>query len=136
MGLHAVATAVESRLATLWDRCEVRGLNADTSTPAEGGAFLVVQYPVVSSAQITFGTPGSNVWRDEGAFRLALYIRRGDGTDVGLQWIDELSALFRGKFFDGVRTFAPSPSVIDDRNDEDGYFLLATAVPFEHDFFG
>ncbi|WCS27790.1 phage tail terminator-like protein [Methylobacterium sp. NMS14P] len=136
MGLSVVAKAVEDLLAASWDKCEVRGLNGDTGTPIGGDAFLVVQYPVVRSERISFGSPGNNIYRDEGAFRLVLNIRRGDGIAEGLKWIDELSALFRGKTFDGVRTFAPSPSVIDDRNDEDGYFLLTTAVPFEHDYLG
>jgi len=134
MALSAVSAAIEARLADNWTRCPVRGLNAlDAEPPADNSAFIEVQYPVATSDQISMGAPGANVWRDEGAFRILLTIESGSGVTQALAWVDELAALFRGKVFDGVRTFAPTQPVLDDRNDAGGWFTLSFAVPYEHD---
>ena len=137
MALSAVSAAVEARLAANWTRTPVRGLNESSGdTPTGSGPFLVVQYPVAQAEQITFGTPGSNVYRDSGAIRFVLNVRRGKGVIEPLTWIDELAALFRGKTFGGVRTYAPSQPVIDDRNEDGPYFALSFSVPFDHDVIG
>lgn len=136
MARKAVMDAVAARLVG-WDRCPVRGLNAqDGLTPKDGGAFLVAQYPLANERQITFGAPGSNIWRETGAIRLVLNVRKKIGIEEPAAWADELAALFRGKTFDGVRTFAPSSPAIDDRNEEGTYFTLSIAVPYEHDLLG
>ncbi len=135
MALSVVCAAVEARLAAHWTRCPVRGLNArDAEPPADNSPFIEVQYPVSTSEQISTGAPGANVWRDEGAFRILLTVESGAGVKQALAWIDELAALFRGKVFDGVRTFAPSQPVLDDRNRAGGWFTLSFAVAYEHDF--
>ncbi|XYD07429.1 hypothetical protein R1A27_20175 [Methylobacterium sp. NMS12] len=137
MGLAAVDAAVTARLAALWTRCPVRTINGtDGDVPKKPAAFLSVEYPVMRSAQISFGSPGANVYRDDGAIRFVLSAVAGKGIKDPLVWIDELAALVRGKTFGGVKTFAPSPPVIDDQNDNGGYFLLTFAVPFEHDYLG
>lgn len=137
MGLSAILAAVSDRLAAEWTRCPVREPNAkNRNTPEADEPFVEVQYPVMISAGISIGEPGSNLYRDEGAIRLVLNVVRGKGIVEAAVWIDELRDLFRGKIFDGVRTFAPSPPVIDDRNDDGRYYLLSFAVPFEHDYLG
>ncbi|WP_342152320.1 phage tail terminator-like protein [Methylorubrum sp. SB2] len=138
MALSAVSAAVEGRLKA-WSgaqpgRPPVRGLNTqDAETPADNSAYLEVHYPVSTSEQISMGAPGANVWRDEGAFRVLLNVESGSGVVGALALVDEIAALFRGKNFDGVRCFAPSQPVIDDRNDAGGWFTLSFAVPYEHD---
>ena len=137
MGLAAVHAAVSARLEVGWHRCPVVPLNAAQSeTPANGSAFLAVQYPVLRQDQISTGAPGSNVFRTEGVLRLVLNVESGAGLNDALAWSDELVALFRAKQFDGVRTFAPSPPAIDDRNRSGNYFTCAVAVPFEFDELG
>lgn len=138
MALSAVAAAFAARLQANWTRCPVRELGSlDGDTPDDAGTFIVMQFPVSNSEQISFGSPGSNVYRDEGAFRLVLVCERAPGfLPVALQWIDELAALFRGKTFDGVRTYAPSQPVIDDRNEDGPYYRLSFSVPYEHDTLG
>ena len=136
MSLAAISAAVEARLAEHWRRCPIRGLNeASGNTPLDSKPYLEIQFPVSTSEQISTGTPGRNVWRTEGAIRFVLNIRRGKGVKEGAAWVDELAALFRGKVFDGVRTFAPSMPILDDRNDDGLWFALSFAVPFEFDLF-
>lgn len=139
MSLSAVDAAVRARLAT-WPNVgevEVRVLNdIRGDTPPGNTPFLVIQYPVATASQITFGAPGLNFWRDEGAIRFVLNVETGSGANQALAWMEEIAALFRGKTLDGVRTYAPTSPVIDDRNDEAGWFKLSFSVPFDHDVIG
>lgn len=139
MALSAVSAAVKAQLAN-WPNIsavEVRDANdGKGDTPPGNTPFLVIQYPVATAAQLTFGSPGSNHWRDEGAIRFVLNIETGSGANQALAWMEEIAALFRGKNFDGVRTYAPTSPVVDDRNDEAGWFKLSFSVPYDHDVVG
>lgn len=136
MAKLAVVLAVEKILADHWTRCPIPEANGNGSTPAGGTAFLQVQYPYSTSERITFGAPGANTHREEGAFRILLHVERGSGTLTGLQWADELETLFLSKHFDGVQTFTPSSANSDDSNENGQYYTFAVAVPYRFDFIG
>ena len=136
MALKLVVDAVEARLAAGWSRCPVVSVNLNKKPPPDGSAHLVVQYPAASSRPISIGAPGANIYREEGAFRILVNMPKGDGQEQGLQWADELAALFRGRRFGGVETFAPSSPALDDRNDAGNFFQLSIAVPYEADVIG
>jgi len=136
MASEAVVNAVAARLAANWNKVPLVGVNLNESAPADGSPFIVVQYPIANEEQISVGSPGANIWREEGVFRLVIHAERGGGVAQGLQWADELRTLFRGKHFDGVETFAPSPPAIDDSNDIGNYFQLSVAVPYQFDRIG
>ncbi|MDR7036112.1 hypothetical protein J2X36_000848 [Methylobacterium sp. BE186] len=136
MPLKLVVDAVEARLADGWDKCPIYGINKQGETPKGGDPFVQVSYPVANGEQLTVGAPGENIWRETGTFRLVINSRRGRGVIEGLTWADELAALFRGKDFGGVQTFAPSSPVIDDRNEEGMYFVLSLSVPYQADIIG
>ncbi|WP_029002724.1 phage tail terminator-like protein [Azorhizobium doebereinerae] len=136
MASGAVKAAVRARLADNWTRCEVFYPNGpEAEVPTGGTEFLSVQFPVSSEKQITVGTPGDNVFREEGGIRFVLSIPRDAGTEEYDPWMDELAALFRGKQFGVVTTYAPSSAVLDDRNADGAYFKLAIAVPYYADLF-
>lgn len=133
-----VVAAVKAQLST-WSslaECPLSGENKGRLTPNSGGAFLSVQFPFSSSERITFGSPGSNLYREEGAFRLLVHVERGSGDEQGREWGAELETLFIGKQFDGVETFTPQSAESDDENDNGQYFVYAVAVPYRFDFFG
>lgn len=138
MPSKAVADAVEARLGATWTAADatvlpVFGLDQAGETPGDGSPFLTVQYPVASAQQISIGTPGAQLWREEGVIRFVIAMRSGGGVAQGLQWAAELAALFRGKQFDHVSTYAPTSPILDDRNDDGAYFLLAFVVPYYFD---
>lgn len=139
MAKLAVVTAVEARLAAAWTLCPIIGGLSDDDRPASTDGtvtpFIAIQYPVANAEQLTLGAPGANFWREEGAFRIVIHVARGAGA-TGLAWADEVAALYRGKNFDGVQTFAPSSPAIDDRNDDGLYLRLSFAVPYWHDYVG
>jgi len=136
MASAAVMSAVRARLGDVWSRTPVAYPNESFQTPADGSPFLAVQYPVATETQITVGAPGDNVFREEGAIRFVLQIPRGRGVDEFTGWLDELRSAFRQKQFGVVTTWAPSPAILDDRNDDGTYWALSSAVPYKADLFG
>lgn len=134
MASKPVVDAVEARAAAGWDKCPIFGINTNADPPTDGSPFLVFQYLLPESRQLTVGAPGANVWREEGVIRIAIHARRGEGAAKALEWADELAALFRGKDFGGVQTFAPSPA--SDGFVEGNYYVTAIAVPYQFDFVG
>lgn len=136
MARSEVVNAVRDRLTAHWTRTGVFDENSEGSTPADGSHYLDVQFPYSTNERITFGDPGNNVYREEGGFRLLLNMPRGSGGDTGRQWADELAALFRGKHFDGVETFAPDTASSDDANENGNYFTYAVVVPYRFDYLG
>ena len=136
MARQAVCDAVERHLSDSWSRAAIFGENVEGLTPEDGTPFVVIQYPFVTSRQISMGAPGSNVWRDDGAFRVVIHVERGSGTKMGREWADEIAALFRGKDLGVIQTWAPTAPVTNDRNAEATYFVLSFSVPYSHDYFG
>lgn len=148
MALKAVIDAFDARLAALWPsppNSEVVSGQPNPTIytpdkfedwPNDGGAFIALQFPVVSSERITTGSPGNNVFRETGGARFVINTMRGAGITDGLQWADALAALFRGKSFDGVQTQAPSSTFLDDSNDQGLYFQMSFVVPYTYDFYG
>lgn len=133
MASPSVVTAFETVLADEWTRCPIIPENAQSQTPVDGTPFLMVQFPFVTREQITFGTPGSNVFREEGAARMVLNIERGAGLIEGRQWAEELVAMFSGRDIGSVIIRDIDGPVTDDRNEDGNYFRLALAFGYQAD---
>lgn len=133
MPSKAVYDAVKARLDANWSALPVTFPDTAQETPDDASPYVVVQFPISSSEQMSIGAPGANVWRETGAIRFVINSSRGAGLTDGLQWADDLAALFRGKIFDGVRTYAPGSPVIDDRGDMGNYQQLSFAVEYDFD---
>ena len=138
--LH-VMDAVETRLDLGFsdiDACPRHEQNIGGATPGDSTPFLVIEYPVSRSQQMSVGAPGQNVWREEGAFRVVVAVPAGTGTRQAMVWLDEIAALYRGLTFDGVTCWGPSsPTPCDEDDNEDGaYFKMSIAVPYWADIVG
>lgn len=133
MASLAVITAVKARLAASSITTPVKHPNADFSTPADGSAFIAVQYPVAAEAQATFGAPGNNVFREEGVIRFVINIPTGADLEVAATIAEALRTLFRSARFAGVRCYAPTSLVFNDSNDEGAYSRASIAVPYDFD---
>jgi hypothetical protein len=128
-----VVTAVRARLEANFSAAPIWVENGDTSVPDDLSPYVTLQFPYNNTEQASAGDPGNNKWREEGAFRIVIHVARGWGTDDARQWADEIATLFRGQTFAGVRCWAPTSPVTDDRNDADSYFKLSFAVPYTFD---
>jgi uncharacterized protein DUF4128 len=130
-----VIDAVTARLKAGFSACPVLDQDTTPQGPADGSTYLVLQFPVAREDQITIGAPGNNVWRESGAFRLVMSVRTGDPLSQANIWLDQARALFRGKQFSGVTTFAPSPAVQADPEFIGGARVeLSSSVPYQSDF--
>lgn len=136
----AVMSAIGGLIAANWTHTPIIEPNMAGNLPADGSAFLTVQYPVASEEMLTLGAPGANFWRESGGARVVLSIPSGKGVNqVGAPWMDRLDALraaLRGKNTNGVITWEPSPVTFDDRSDDGAYFELTFAIEFQFDVIG
>lgn len=137
MARQSVIDAVTARLKANFTLCPILDQDTASQPPADGSPFMTLQFPVANEEQITIGAPGNNVWRESGAFRLVISVRNGDPLSQANTWLDQARALFRGKQFAGVTTFAPSPSVEADQQFVigGGRVELSSAVPYQSDLF-
>jgi hypothetical protein len=135
MAGKAVEDAVAARLAASWTATAIVEDDTTGQGPADGSPYVTIEYPVAREDQITIGAPGNNVFRESGAFRIKLVSPTGQGLDQALAWIDQLRAIFRGKQFSGVTTYAPSPGAVDNSNYVAGKFIVSSAVPYQFDLF-
>lgn len=130
-----VVDAVAARLSANWTATAIVLDDTADQGPGDGSPYITVQYPTSQENQITIGAPGSNVFRETGVLRIVLSSSTGTGIDQPLIWIDQLRAIFRGKQFSGVTTFAPSPGVENNSNYVAGRFVMSFAVPYQFDLF-
>lgn len=136
MARQTVIDAVKARLAALFNGCPVLDQDTTPHGSADGSLYMVLQFPVANERQITIGAPGNNLWREEGAFRLVLSVRTGDPLDPANTILDQARAIFRGKQFSGVTTFAPSPAVQADPEFAGGQRVeLSSSIPYQSNFF-
>lgn len=132
----AAYDAIAARLGATWASTDgnvlpVLNVNKDGQSPADGGPFLALEFPVTNEKQFTLGAPGSNFWKQECVFIVVINEQRGIGNARARGWADELDALYRGQQFSDVRCFEASGPVINDANDLGNYFQLRIAIRYE-----
>jgi len=135
MAGKAVIDAVTARLQANWTLCAIVLDDTTGQGPGDGSPYVTLEFPVAIENQITIGSPGNNVFRETGAFRIKLVAPTGKGLSQATDWIDQLRAIFRGKQFSGVTTYAPSPGAIDNSNYLGGKFVISSSVPYYSDLF-
>src|ERR1700730_12690409 len=135
MAGKAVVDAVSAQLAANWTLTAIVDDDSSGQGTGDGSPYVTIEYPVSVENQITIGSPGNNVFRESGAFRIKLISPTGTGLSQPLALIDQLRAIFRGKQFSGVTTYAPSPGALDNSNYVAGKFILSSAVPYYVDLF-
>lgn len=135
MAGKVVVDAISARLAANWTLTAIVDDDTTGQGTGDGLPYVTIEYPVSVENQITVGSPGNNVFRESGAFRIKLISPTGQGLSQPLAWIDLLRAIFRGKQFSGVTTYAPSPGAVDNSNYVGGKFIISSSVPYYLDIF-
>lgn len=133
MASKAVMDAVSARLSANWTATAIVDPNTAGEPPADGSAFLTVQYPVANEEHISLGQPGGRLFREEGGIRFVLAVPRGIGVEQALAWMDGLRLAFRAAQFAGVTCQAAPPPAIDDENDQGGMYRLRLVVLYYFD---
>lgn len=135
MASKAVMDAFAARLAANWTDTAIVPADKVGAGPGDGSAYVTLEYPAAKEEQITIGSPGANVFRETGVARIVLNSPSGSGADQPFTRMDQLRALFRGRQFSGVTTFAPSPAIENRSSYQAGRFVLSAAVPYYFDLF-
>jgi hypothetical protein len=133
---NAVKTLVEANPIALYDGSSLKVVWPNDTETSPSGFWLVVQFPFSTEEHVGMAGVGNRGFREEGAIRFMLMVPRNDvEMDYALELCDTIRDLVRAKDFGGVTTFAPSPPVIDDDNDNGTQFVLSMAVPYYYDHF-
>lgn len=133
MASAAAMAAFKARIEGASLAYPVRYPNDAFALPADPARFVAVQYPLAQDRQASFGAPGSNVFRESGVLRLVIHEPVTVGVDAAAAFAETLRVLFRNARFAGVRCYAPSSPVFDDRQVEGNYCRLSIAVPYDFD---
>ena len=135
MAQAAVIEAVEAKLAEAFPDDVIVGVLNGGARPAGNAGFLLVQYPVVNSDQVSIGDPGNNLFRDEGVFSVLVHQPKAKKR-AAVEKAGAVAAVFRGQQFAGVTCFAPQSARFDDDNDRGLYVVASVAVPYHFDYLG
>jgi hypothetical protein len=127
-----VESAFRTRLAGGWTYSRIIDANEGQDTPSDGSAFVLIQYPVVTSSRWALTKRRT----EDGTARIVINIPVDAGLPNWLAKADQLAALFRGdNAKDGhVQYFEPSPPIINDDNEDGNYYSLAVIVPYRYQF--
>lgn len=123
MAKKAVTDAVAARLATNWSETPILALNAATQTPADGGPWVRLEFPVANGTQTTLGRS----YRETGAFRIAVATQILSGLDRSMLYCEQIAAVFRNQKFDGVECKTPT---IREGVDDGSYFMASVVIPY------
>lgn len=128
---------VKSVLAFNWTHTPIRSPLEGDTVPRDLTEFAEITFPYSEETQISIGAPGTNVFRETGAFHFCILIPFGEVITTWLQRVDELrDALRNYRSIDGnFRIYEAPPPVMDDKSDREGYYELSVAVPYELDIY-
>lgn len=126
------AAAIEARLRANWTATPIQTSNVVEDLPEPPAAFIALEFPGGGAEQITIGAPGANLFREDGAFMLHVFVPLGAGAAVARGHADTLAAIFRAQSFDGVRCWAPFPPQ-ESATSDGNYWGLSFGVPYQFD---
>ena len=138
MASLAVMTAVKTLLDANWPQTPVVYPNEQSSVPADGSAFLVVEYPVATEDQAAIGPVGVRLYREVGAVVLTLCAPTGLGINPAASpyaaWLDALRTVFRGISAPPLQTLAVDPIHFDEASERGAYCEMSISIAYYADF--
>lgn len=123
MAKQAAVDAIIARLKTNFTLAPVLDRNAGTQTPADGSAWVRVEFPVANNRPQAL----DREYREDGGFRIVVATALGEGVDVSNAWCEQIATIFRGQKFDGVQCWAPT---IREGVDDGSWFIATVVVPY------
>lgn len=139
MASVAVFDAVMTLLAANWSHTAIVDGSPFSSfdVPSNGAAFAEVTFPFASEQRISFGAPGNNVFRENGAFVFSVMAPVSDDVRDWLLKLDALRDALRGAsaVSGNLRIDEAPPPILDNIEDREIYRVVSIAVPYEFDTF-
>jgi hypothetical protein len=131
MAHKTVEDAVEARLRALWTQCPILTENVEQEAPADGGPYLLLQFPV---SDVRRWAMNSRRYREEGGFRIVIHLPRQTGMARMRDWGEQLRLMFLDVKFDGINCRVPTDPFTDDDSSEGRYFHGSIVVPYDFNF--
>ena len=129
-------TLIEELIRDNWVYCDdIRAFDFDSEpeVPATVKAFAEITFPVdADETQKSWGSPGNNVYREEGGFRFRVFVPRVEDLRTWVQRMDELRDVLR-TYRDnpnGLRIHEVPPASITSRSEIKGYRELSIGVDY------
>lgn len=140
MARLAVMTAFRARLAANWDTSKalIIEANEEGQIPLQPVPWIMLQFPTALEEPKSVGSPGSNVYREDGAARIVIAVPRGRSTVIAETLADELATMFRAvppSAMDGVETFGVNGPHEADINDDGRNYAVSISIAYTHDIF-
>ncbi len=110
MTWEAERVTIVSAFKTAWEagsNLPVQWENQAFDPPADGGIFLSLSILRGQSTQAGMVGGGVAMYRHPGIVQIDVSIAQGKGTRVGLELVDEIALIFRGKNISGIIFRAP-----------------------------
>lgn len=133
MASKHVEDTVEAFLKDQWTATPIRMENTSSAPPADGSAFIIVEFPLSNTQRMSLGTRRYREW---GGFRVVVCVPRGGGTGTIRGHGEALASLFRDVTVNGVHFQVPSEPFTDDQSDQAQYFRGAMVVPYWYSYVG
>lgn len=142
MASNTPAAAIEARLIANWSTTPIYLADDLHDPPEPPSPFVVLEFPGGTARQVTIGSPGANAFEEEGAFMIHVFVPIGNQPVTGTPWrkvardyAETIAAIFRGKTFSSVRTYAPFPPNESDRA-IGNFYSVSFATPFLYSYLG
>lgn len=136
MASASAAAAIEALLRAGWTTTpiflpnEVNEPHRDSN--GDPAAYVVIEFPGGAGDQITVGAPGSNTFRETGAFMIHVMVPAGQGAPVARQHAETIAQIFRDTDSGGVTFWAPNPPA-EDTGPNGNYFGVSFGTPYQYD---
>ncbi|NGP18920.1 hypothetical protein [Devosia aurantiaca] len=138
--------AIRQRLVDLWTATPIAFQNEKPEgewppVDADGfasDAWVLLEVEATRSAMRGAGSPGQQIWVDEGFIYVHVFVPTGSGDQMASQHATAIGELFRGAVFYRetpgcyVRTWAPRIDGGGSGDDNGNWFRITMSVPFEY----
>lgn len=127
--------ALRNRLEANWNTTPIGWVNEGFDWPNPPVPFIFADVMSLAASQITIGAPGNNLFREQGALNITVFVPLNSGQDLARQYATTLATFFRAKDFNGVVCRSPriSHGRVDDVNGN--WFRIDVFCPFHYDLY-
>lgn len=127
--IDEVQSAIRARLEANFTAAPLRFQGDSSPLPDEPASFVYVELTIDRFGFVAFGGGrGQNLQRSEGEIEAHVLVRIGDNLEDGLQWAEQIAAIFRGQRVDDISFGAAEAMPASGRFEDGNYSYVATAV--------
>jgi hypothetical protein len=132
--IDEVQSAIKSRLQQNFTAAPLRFQGDSSPLPDEPAPFIYVEMNIDSFGFIAYGGGrGQNLQRSEGELLAHVLVPIGESLDQGLQWAEQIAAIFRGQRVDNI-SYGAAEAMPASGSSEDGNYAYVASAAIELHF--